>query len=419
MKEIAFENLDNADLVIECIYKGGTDPNLSSEPLHKLIPKCGNSGGFRATKRVDGSNKYAYVVLYTSMEELEWPDYLDKETGLFRYYGDNRTPGRALIDTGKKGNRILEQVFETLNIGQDLEDIPPFFIFRKTGNGRDMQFLGLAAPGNPKLSSDKDLVAFWRTMNGNRFQNYEAYFTVIDTGKEPIQRKWIDSLIYDHDNNLDYAPENWIKFIKEGRNGIVALKAPKIHTIPSKYEQLQTDEEGKKCIEKIRERYKDNPYAFEKCAQNILEKMDPNFVDFELTRPWRDGGRDALGYYSINPGGKANYPLKIDCAMEAKCYAENTSVGVKQMSRLISRIRYRQFGVLITTSYVHSQAYEEVVEDGHPILIVTASNIASILRANGIDSTNVDAWLDSVDGVMARAAYYHNKMLEKNQNENN
>ncbi len=50
------------------------------------------------------------------------------------------------------------------------------------------------------------------------------------------------------------------------------------------------------------------------------------------------------------------------------------------MSRLISRIRYRQFGIMITTSYVDKQAYQEVVDDGHPILIVTATDIAGILR---------------------------------------
>lgn len=59
------------------------------------------------------------------------------------------------------------------------------------------------------------------------------------------------------------------------------------------------------------------------------------------------------------------------------------------MSMLISRIRYRQFGVLITTSYVDGQAYNEVVEDGHPILIVTVADIAGILRSNAINSTNI------------------------------
>ena len=67
------------------------------------------------------------------------------------------------------------------------------------------------------------------------------------------------------------------------------------------------------------------------------------------------------------------------------------------MSRLISRIRYRQFGIMMTTSYVHKQAYEEVLEDGHPILIVSASDIAQILRSNSIMSYNIDEWLYSLD----------------------
>ena len=116
-----------------------------------------------------------------------------------------------------------------------------------------------------------------------------------------------------------------------------------------------------------------------------------------MTRPWRDGGRDAIGHYAITQGGKVNSPLKIDCALEAKCYGQNNAVGVRQMSRLISRIRYRQFGIMLTTSYVDKQAYSEVVEDGHPILIVTASDVASILRHNSINSSNIDYYLKSID----------------------
>jgi hypothetical protein len=130
--------------------------------------------------------------------------------------------------------------------------------------------------------------------------------------------------------------------------------------------------------------------------------MDSNFESFSLTRPWRDGGRDAIGYYNISTGNKANFPLKIDCALEAKCYNEKSSVGVKHMSRLISRIRYRQFGILITTSYVHEQAYKEVVEDGHPILIITASDIAYILRRNSISTDNIKSWLNSIDNTTYR-----------------
>lgn len=89
-----------------------------------------------------------------------------------------------------------------------------------------------------------------------------------------------------------------------------------------------------------------------------------------------------MGFYSINTGGKVNHPLKIDCALEAKYYSKDTAVDVKQMSRLISRIRYRQFGILVTTSFVDKQAYSEVVEDGHPILIVTANDKHSYIQCN-------------------------------------
>ncbi len=400
--EVEFNRLDTSDLVVDCIYKGGSVSNMSAEPFHKLIPGCENAGGFRKKLREDGSGKYAYVVLYTSMEELEWPDYLDEETGVFRYYGDNRQPGRELTDTKKKGNKILETTFALLHEGNSLEDMPPFLIFKKTGNGRDIQFLGVAAPGNPQISPDRDLVAFWRTIKGKRFQNYEAYFTILDTGAEPISRKWIEALIYNHDHSLEYAPLVWRKFVKEGRSGITPLKAPKMIKVPSKYEQLQSDVEGEQCLDAIRNHYKTFEQGFEACAIDLIMKMDKNFVDFSLTRPWRDGGRDAIGHYMIKPGGKANTPLKIDCALEAKCYSKNNSVGVKSMSRLISRIRYRQFGIMVTTSYVHDQAYKEIVEDGHPILVVTATDIASILRVNMIHSSDMKQWLNSVDSMDSR-----------------
>ena len=394
---VPFNKLQSADLVVDTVYEGGNISGKASEVLCKLMPGCSNSGGFRKVMRKDGSGLPAYVVLYTSMAELAWPDFLDEETGIFRYYGDNRTPGKTLLDTPRKGNQLLEFVFGCLNSRDgSINDVPPFFIFKKTGRGWDVQFLGLAAPGNPKLSPDKDLVAFWRTIDETRFQNYEAYFTVLETSL-PIDRRWLNALIYDHANSLQYAPSVWRQFISKGRNGIVPLISKKLPKVPDKYTQLQSDNDGMATLDIIRDHYKNNAYGFERCAQDIVEKMDEHFQDFNLTRPWRDGGRDALGYYAIGSGSKANYPLKIDCVIEAKCYSKNNAVGVKEMSRLISRIRYRQFGIMVTTSYVHKQAYEEVIEDGHPILIVSASDIARILRQNSIMSCDVEEWLTVLD----------------------
>jgi len=72
------------------------------------------------------------------------------------------------------------------------------------------------------------------------------------------------------------------------------------------------------------------------------------------------------------------------------------SVGVKQMPRLISRLRHRQFGILLTTSYLDVYAYKEIKEDQHPIIVISARDIAELLKRNGKgDVSNVRAWLQS------------------------
>lgn len=126
--EVLFENLSTSDLIVDNVYKGGSGTSFSAEPLHHIFPKCGVNGGFRKVNRTDGSGKPAYVILYTTMNELEWPDYLDEETGIFRYYGDNRSPGRKLTDTKLKGNELLEQVFSWLN-GHGETQISHHFLF--------------------------------------------------------------------------------------------------------------------------------------------------------------------------------------------------------------------------------------------------------------------------------------------------
>lgn len=394
MKVYKHSELQEAPLVIEAIYESGPEKNIKAEPLHTLLPKTSNQGGFRIAYRRDDMSKPAYVVIYTSFEELEWPDYLDIENGVLRYYGDNRHPGHELHETPRKGNKLLQNVFSWLNDASSRKEIPPFLIFKKTGKSRDVQFLGLAAPGNSNIPPDRDLIAFWRTMNGERFQNYEAYFTILDTKGEAISKDWLNALVYDYANSMSLAPSAWKEFVSKGRVGIKPLRAPRISTIPSKREQFPCDDEGKKTLQTIYDFYADNPYGFEKCATALVQMMDSNFVSFDLTRPWRDGGRDAVGKYRI---GVNATPLVIDCALEAKCYTEKNGVGVRQMSRLISRIKYRQFGILVTTSYVEKQAYQEITEDGHPILILCAKDITHILRSNGLVGSALQNWLKALE----------------------
>lgn len=393
MSVYEFDELEGAPLVIDAVYKSKSTL-FGHEPLGKLLPKLGNQGGFRVVKRQDDSGQLAYIVLYNNGTEIDWPDSLDVEAGLWRYFGDNRTPGKSLHDTPKKGNVYLRDIFAKTDSIVDRANIPPFLIFQWAGNLFDAKFLGIAVPGHPNIPPDKELNAIWRTSNGNRFQNYEAYFTVLDTGREEISKDWLRLLITDHAKSLTFAPASWRRFIEDGRPGTKPLLSPRSSEVPSRDQQFPENPDDIKLLAKIRNHYTDDPFGFELCATKIVQVMDSNFASFELTRPWRDGGRDAIGRYRV---GSGHNPLLVDCALEAKCYSVKNSVGVKSMSRLISRLRYRQFGVLVTTSYVNTQAYKEIVEDGHPVLIINAADIAKILRGQGIDHTNVDAWLAGVE----------------------
>jgi hypothetical protein len=99
--------------------------------------------------------------------------------------------------------------------------------------------------------------------------------------------------------------------------------------------------------------------------------------------PWRDGGRDAVGEYLLGPHAD---PVAVEFALEAKCYAPTAGVGVRETSRLISRLRHRQFGVLLTTSHLDAQAYREIREDGHPVVVLAGRDLVDRLKARGLDN---------------------------------
>jgi hypothetical protein len=77
-------------------------------------------------------------------------------------------------------------------------------------------------------------------------------------------------------------------------------------------------------------------------------------------------------------------PVAVEFALEAKCYGPGNGVGVRETSRLISRLRHRQFGVPVTTSHLDSQAYREIREDGHPVAVYAGCD----LTPSGFSSWN-------------------------------
>ncbi len=385
---LPFGALPKADLIIDAVYEGEPGGLLSGEALSHLLPGVGNQGGFRASGR--GHDK-KFVALFTSGEDKDWPDDLDTNTGRFDYYGDNKTPGHELHTTQRRGNRILRRVFDLLHESAPRRSkIPPFLVFSRyatPSSGRSVQYRGLAVPGFTGLPSTEDLVAVWKTSEGQRFQNYRAVFTILDVPQ--VSRAWIDDLKTGSIASL-HAPDAWREWVETG--GYRALTATNTTNVRSREAQLPDTVTKANILEAVWQHFQYAPPKFEAFAAWLFKMHDQNAIVDEITRATRDGGRDAIGRYRL---GLRDDPVYVDFSLEAKCYRpplngqRGNSVGVRDVARLISRIRHRQFGVLVTTSIVGKQAYEEVRRDRHPIVFICARDIVNILTTAGLNTVEV------------------------------
>ena len=384
-RPVSYKDLSKADLVVDAVYEA-SGTQLSGEAISKLLGTA-NKGGFRVSGR--GKDK-KFIVLYTTGEDKDWPDQLDLNTGQFLYYGDNKKPGTKLESTPLGGNSILEHVFNLLHLdvdGSNRSRIPPFFVFRKyptMSSSLSVQFKGLAVPGFPDLPSTEDLVAVWKTSNRERFQNYLATFTILDAAV--ITRAWLHDLRRG-DAVTKHAPGVWVEWIRTGRYR--PLVSENTRAVRIEEEQLP-DTPGKEAIlETVWEYFRKKPREFEFFASRLFRMQDQRTIIDEITRASVDGGRDAVGRYRL---GLTDDPIYVEFSLEAKCYQpplngqKPNRVGVKDISRLISRLRHRQFGVLVTTSVIGRQAYEEVRNDRHPVIFFCGKDIADILINTGLNT---------------------------------
>ena len=313
--------------------------------------------------------------------------FFNTESGQFDYHGDNKTSGHELHDTRRGGNRLLRYVFRLLHSSPPLRaKIPPFFIFQKSptpNSTRSVQFKGLAVPGAQGVPATADLIAIWKTSQGERFQNYRATFTVLDI--PVVERSWISDLM----KNIPSAsaPSAWTEWVTHGRYKALISKSTTV--IRSQEEQTPNTPTAIAILETVWTYFKEAPHAFEAFAARIFQMHDSRVIVDQLTRASVDGGRDAVGRYLL---GLVDDPVYAEFSLEAKCYSPPinggiaNTVGVKEVSRLISRIRHREFGVLVTTSVVGRQAYEEVRRDGHPIIFFSGKDISNVLIKSGLNT---------------------------------
>ncbi len=282
------KNLDSVDLIVDEIYGGSRNGNASDDPLPKLLD-VDSGAGFRHLGRRPEVKTLKLLVLKTSFSDINWPDSLDSENGIFIYYGDKRTPGE-LHQTPRQGNLMLRNLFDEAHQQQQSAFFPPILLFGNTGTFRDVRFIGLAVPGAAGMGADDDLVAVWRTTDdGVRFQNYKATFTVLDVSV--ATRMWVKDIQQGNAIASSHAPKPWLDWV--GSRKFLPLKSVPSNAVRSKQQQLPETAEFGAYTKLVYEFFKDSPYAFERCAMELARLFMPAIRHWELTRPWRDGGRDA------------------------------------------------------------------------------------------------------------------------------
>ncbi len=405
--EVPFEEIPFSSLHVDVVLKGGSGVGKGFEPLNRIISGIGNEGGFRPIWSKDKKRVLA-CVLVTTGRDLDWPDYLDETSGVLTYYGDNRKAGSAdFRRTRKRGNEILERIFDwqqTRDIAVRA-NIPPLLVFQKTENGHDYQFKGLAVPAVNGLGHSECLTAIWKIdAQRQRFLNYRAKLTIVNV--DTVSREWLSQIKETEVSTGNKAPAAWIDYIKTGKFAPLEGERSKLlrcaedqipHPVRHPLEYLVL----KSLYDTLCAKGRIGNRIFEYCAIQLCRWCDPNIKKLEITRASRDGGRDGIGRYKIGNERSSHCFVDVEFYIEAKKYNPwGGGVGVGETSRLIARIKNRQFGFLVTTGFVAEQAYREILEDCHPVVIMAGMDVARLLIEHDIKTDDaVREWVGSFESM--------------------
>ena len=222
-RRYSFDQLKNADLIVDAIYERGPTHSTAHEPLKELL-SVRSTGGFRSKlKRGGKSWEYAFVVLYSTGGREEWPDSLDPEIGLCSYYGDNKKKNDEWRKT--PGNRILDYAFGMTQSSENKNRLYPFFFFTIVPNQGHAQFRGVAVPGHPSVSSDEALKIVEMSKDGIPFQNYRGIFSLLNI--PVVSRPFIEELL-NGDLLGEEAPTTWREWVEDEEYNLL----PSLQIIP-------------------------------------------------------------------------------------------------------------------------------------------------------------------------------------------
>jgi hypothetical protein len=139
-----------------------------------------------------------------------------------------------------------------------------------------------------------------RTSDGERFQNYRATFTILDVAIVP--RAWLSELAAGQVLGPS-CPKPYRDWVQNGK--CTPLESPRAIQYRTKTQQTPETKKDEALVEAIYDYFADDPYAFEACATELWSMQAKESGNFVATRRSADGGRDAYGWYHLDPSPQA------------------------------------------------------------------------------------------------------------------
>lgn len=313
-----------------------------------------------------------------------WEDSVDYNSGQIIYWGDAKFDSRnkAKKHLDFKGNRIFHQIRELILL-KKRNLVPPILHFSRNKKGW-VRFNGLCVLDR--------LETAWFEDKGTPIINFRCHLSILDLEEVPlawIHQRATAEILEDIDS---LCPPVWRSYLK-GQTKKLYSWTSKIRSAENQLPPVMTNDA---LI--LKQICNLSPVHFERfCRQLFQEIATHTGLQHQIreTRHVRDGGFDFYGRFIFpEPLG-----YEIDFKGEAKKYVRTNSVGPKEVSRLVARLKRGEYGIFVTTSYYTLDSQKEVCEDQYPVRLFSGIDIINFLKVLGKikDGSKIDPeWLGNI-----------------------
>jgi hypothetical protein len=135
-------------------------------------------------------------------------------------------------------------------------------------------------------------------------------------------------------------------------------------------------------LDLVYQHFKDRPDDFEQFAADLWRVSEPNVDKIDVTRPWRDGGRDAIGKTCLVPM-PTPLPSSSPWRPSARAHQQRRRERDKPTHLAAPAPPIRRPGHYPLPRY---QAYREIREDGHPVVVLAGRDVIERLKDRGLDN---------------------------------